>query len=73
MTVLHALAIGLPPTIGLIGKIYLFRAVSMRGFLWSGYHRRTDLPHLRILLPARVVVTMYMQKATRKFRETFLV
>jgi hypothetical protein len=44
--------IGLPPTIGLVGKFYLFRAVIAGGF--SGLAIiGADLSDLRLLLPAR--------------------
>lgn len=52
--------IGLPPTLGLVGKFYLFRAVIAGGFYWLAV-----LGVLMSLLSAyyylRVVVTMYMR------------
>ena len=65
--------IGLPPTIGLIGKLYLFRAVIDAGFVWLAI-----IGVLTSLVSAfyylRVVVIMYMkdgEPATE--REPFLV
>ncbi|MBK9007010.1 MAG: NADH-quinone oxidoreductase subunit N [Anaerolineae bacterium] len=64
--------IGLPPTIGLIGKLYLFRAVIDAGFVWLAI-----IGVLTSLVSAfyylRVVVIMYMkdgEPATE--REPFL-
>jgi len=52
--------IGLPPTIGLIGKLYLFRAVIDAGFVWLAI-----IGVLTSLVSAfyylRVVVIMYMK------------
>ena len=72
MTVFMLSLIGLPPTIGLVGKFYLFRAVIAGGF--------TGLAILGVLTSLvsayyylRVVVTMYMrdgEPATE--RETWL-
>ncbi|HEU0294516.1 MAG TPA: NADH-quinone oxidoreductase subunit N [Anaerolineales bacterium] len=60
MTVFMLSLIGLPPTLGLVGKFYLFRAVIAGGF--------TGLAILGVLTSLisayyylRVVVTMYMQ------------
>jgi NADH-quinone oxidoreductase subunit N len=51
---------GLPPTLGLIGKIYLFRAVIEGGVYWLAV-----VGVLTSLISAyyylRVVVTMYMK------------
>jgi NADH-quinone oxidoreductase subunit N len=64
--------IGFPPTIGLVGKFYLFRAVIDGGFLWLAI-----IGVLTSLVSAfyylRVVVNMYMkdgEPATEK--ETWL-
>jgi len=60
MAVFMLSLIGLPPTIGLIGKIYLFRAVIDAGFVWLAI-----IGVLTSLVSAfyylRVVVIMYMQ------------
>ena len=64
--------IGLPPTIGLIGKIYLFRAVIEGGF--------TGLAIIGVLTSVissyyylRVVVIMYMRDGEPQVeRESFL-
>ena len=51
--------IGLPPTIGLVGKLYLFRAVIAGGFYWLAI-----IGVLTSVISAyyylRVVVVMYM-------------
>jgi NADH-quinone oxidoreductase subunit N len=61
MTIFMLSLIGLPPTLGLIGKIYLFRAVIQGGF--------TGLAIIGVLTSLisayyylRVVVTMYMRE-----------
>ncbi len=64
--------IGLPPTIGLVGKIYLFRAVIAGGFTWLAI-----IGVLTSLISAyyylRVVVTMYMKDGDPDAeRETWL-
>ena len=64
--------IGLPPTIGLVGKFYLFRAVIDGGFYWLAI-----IGVLTSLVSAyyylRVVVTMYMQDGEPTAeRETWL-
>ena len=72
MTVFMLSLIGLPPTIGLIGKFYLFRAVIAGGF--------TGLAIIGVLTSLvsayyylRVVVTMYMQEGDpERSRESFL-
>ncbi len=60
MTVFMLSLIGLPPTLGLIGKIYLFRAV-----ITGGYYPLAVVGVLTSLVSAyyylRVVVKMYMQ------------
>ena len=60
MAVFMLSLIGLPPTIGLIGKLYLFRAVIEGGFTWLAI-----IGVLTSLVSAyyylRVVVTMYMR------------
>jgi NADH-quinone oxidoreductase subunit N len=72
MTVFMLSLIGLPPTIGLVGKFYLFRAVMAGGF--------TGLAIIGVLTSLvsayyylRVVVTMYMQEGDpERSREAFL-
>ncbi len=61
MTIFMLSLIGLPPTLGLVGKIYLFRAVIQGGF--------TGLAIIGVLTSLisayyylRVVVTMYMRE-----------
>jgi NADH-quinone oxidoreductase subunit N len=60
MTVFMLSLTGLPPTLGLIGKIYLFRAVVEGGVYWLAV-----IGVLTSLISAyyylRVVVTMYMR------------
>jgi NADH-quinone oxidoreductase subunit N len=59
--------IGLPPTIGLIGKLYLFRAVIDAGFVWLAI-----IGVLTSLVSAfyylRVVVIMYMKDGEPRYR-----
>ncbi|PKN95496.1 MAG: NADH-quinone oxidoreductase subunit N [Chloroflexi bacterium HGW-Chloroflexi-6] len=51
---------GLPPTLGLVGKIYLFRAVMAGGFYWlAGIGVLTSLISAYYYL--RIIVKMYMQ------------
>ena len=61
MTVFMLSLTGLPPTLGLVGKFYLFRAVLAGGFTWLAI-----IGVLTSLISAyyylRVVVTMYMQE-----------
>jgi NADH-quinone oxidoreductase subunit N len=61
MTVFMLSLIGLPPTLGLVGKIYLFRAV-----IAGGYTGLAVIGVLTSLISAyyylRVVVTMYMRE-----------
>src|SRR5512139_828375 len=72
MTIFMLSLIGLPPTIGLVGKFYLFRAVMAGGF--------TGLAIIGVLTSLvsayyylRVVVTMYMQEGDpQRSREAFL-
>jgi NADH-quinone oxidoreductase subunit N len=72
MTIFMLSLIGLPPTIGLVGKFYLFRAVMAGGF--------TGLAIIGVLTSLisayyylRVVVTMYMQEGDpERSRESFL-
>jgi NADH-quinone oxidoreductase subunit N len=72
MTIFMLSLIGLPPTIGLVGKFYLFRAVIAGGF--------TGLAIIGVLTSLvsayyylRVVVTMYMQEGEpTRSREAFL-
>ena len=60
MTVFMLSLIGLPPTLGLVGKFYLFRSVMSGGFVWLAL-----IGVLTSLISAyyylRVVVTMYMK------------
>lgn len=60
MTVFLLSLIGLPPTIGLVGKFYLFRSVIAGGFVWLAI-----IGVLTSLISAyyylRVVVNMYMK------------
>lgn len=72
MTIFMLSLIGLPPTIGLIGKIYLFRAV-----IDAGFYGLAIIGVLTSLISAyyylRVVVTMYMQEGDpERSRESFL-
>jgi NADH-quinone oxidoreductase subunit N len=72
MAVFMLSLIGLPPTIGLIGKIYLFRAVIDGGFVWLAI-----IGVLTSLISAfyylRVVVVMYMRDGEPTAeRETWL-
>lgn len=72
MTVFMLSLIGLPPTLGLVGKFYLFRAVMAGGF--------TGLAIIGVITSLisayyylRVVVTMYMQDGDpTTSRESFL-
>lgn len=72
MTIFMLSLIGLPPTLGLVGKFYLFRAVIAGGF--------TGLAIIGVLTSLvsayyylRVVVTMYMQEGDpERSRESFL-
>lgn len=64
--------IGLPPTIGLVGKLYLFRAVIAGGFYWLAI-----IGVLTSVISAyyylRVVVIMYMRDGEPQVeRESFL-
>jgi NADH-quinone oxidoreductase subunit N len=72
MTIFMLSLIGLPPTIGLVGKFYLFRAVMA-----GGYTGLAIIGVLTSLISAyyylRVVVTMYMQEGDpQRSRESFL-
>ncbi len=72
MTVFMLSLIGLPPTIGLIGKFYLFRAV-----IDGGFYGLAVIGVLTSLISAfyylRVVVTMYMRDGEPSIeRETWL-
>lgn len=72
MTVFMLSLIGLPPTIGLIGKLYLFRAVIDAGFVWLAI-----IGVLTSVVSAfyylRVVVIMYMKDGEPAAeRETWL-
>lgn len=61
MTVFMLSLIGLPPTLGLVGKFYLFRAVLDGGFIWLAI-----IGVVTSLISAyyylRVVVNMYMRE-----------
>ncbi|HEX9839899.1 MAG TPA: NADH-quinone oxidoreductase subunit N, partial [Anaerolineales bacterium] len=72
MTVFMLSLIGLPPTVGLVGKIYLFRAV-----IDGGFYGLAIIGVLTSLVSAyyylRVVVTMYMRDGEPEAeRESFL-
>ena len=72
MTVFMLSLIGLPPTVGLVGKIYLFRAV-----IDGGFYGLAIIGVLTSLISAyyylRVVVTMYMRDGEPETeRESFL-
>jgi len=72
MTVFMLSLIGLPPTVGLVGKIYLFRAV-----IDGGFYGLAVIGVLTSLVSAyyylRVVVTMYMRDGEPETeRESFL-
>ena len=70
MTIFMLSLIGFPPTLGLVGKFYLFRAVLSGGFVWLAV-----IGVVTSLISAyyylRVVVTMYMHEGeptvTREF------
>lgn len=72
MTIFMLSLIGLPPTLGVVGKFYLFRAVMAGGF--------TGLAIIGVLTSLvsayyylRVVVTMYMQEGDpQRSQESFL-
>jgi NADH-quinone oxidoreductase subunit N len=61
MTVFMLSFTGMPPTLGLVGKIYLFRSVIEGGFIWLAV-----IGVLTSLISAyyylRVVVVMYMRE-----------
>jgi len=72
MTVFILSLIGFPPTIGMVGKFYLFRAAIDGGFTWLAI-----IGVLTSLVSAfyylRVVVTMYMKDGEPETeRETWL-
>jgi NADH-quinone oxidoreductase subunit N len=72
MTVFILSLIGFPPTIGMVGKFYLFRAAIAGGFTWLAI-----IGVLTSLVSAfyylRVVVTMYMKDGEPETeRETWL-
>ena len=72
MTVFMLSLIGLPPTLGLIGKLYLFRAV-----IAGGFYGLAIIGVLTSLISAyyylRVVVVMYMREgAPTRTREFWL-
>ncbi len=70
MTVFMLSLIGFPPTLGLVGKFYLFRAVLAGGFTWLAI-----IGVLTSLISAyyylRVVVTMYMQEGEPETEREF--
>jgi len=63
MTIFMLSLTGLPPTLGLIGKIYLFRAVVEGNLIWLAV-----LGVLTSLISAfyylRVIIVMYMKEGT---------
>lgn len=72
MTIFMLSLTGLPPTLGLIGKLYLFRAVMEGGIYWLAL-----IGMLTSLISAyyylRVVVTMYMKNGEPQItRESWL-
>ena len=72
MTVFMLSLIGLPPTVGLVGKVYLFRAV-----IAGGFYGLAIIGVLTSLISAyyylRVVETMYMRDGEPVTeRESFL-
>jgi len=72
MTVFMLSLIGFPPTLGMVGKLYLFRAVISGGYIWLAI-----IGVLTSLVSAyyylRVVVTMYMRDGEPVIeRETWL-
>jgi NADH-quinone oxidoreductase subunit N len=70
MTVFMLSLIGFPPTLGLVGKFYLFRAVLAGGFTWLAI-----IGVLTSLISAyyylRVVVTMYMHEGEPETEREF--
>jgi NADH-quinone oxidoreductase subunit N len=72
MTVFMLSLVGFPPTLGLVGKFYLFRAVMAGGFTWLAIIGVvTSLVSAYYYL--RVVVTMYMKDGEPVIeRETWL-
>ena len=72
MTVFMLSLVGFPPTLGLVGKFYLFRAVMAGGFTWLAIIGVvTSLVSAYYYL--RVVVTMYMKDGEPETeRETWL-
>lgn len=72
MTVFMLSLVGFPPTLGLVGKFYLFRAVLSGGYIWLAI-----IGVVTSLISAyyylRVVVTMYMKDGEPETeRETWL-
>jgi len=61
MTVFMLSLTGIPPTLGLVGKLYLFRVVVEGGrrLLLVGDHRCPHLAYLSILLPASRCLHVY--------------
>jgi NADH-quinone oxidoreductase subunit N len=70
MTVFMLSLIGLPPTLGLVGKFYLFRAVLDGGFIWLAI-----IGVVTSLISAyyylRVVVNMYMREGEPTIEREF--
>jgi len=70
MTVFMLSLIGFPPTLGLVGKFYLFRAVLSGGFTWLAI-----IGVVTSLISAyyylRVVVTMYMHEGEPETEREF--
>jgi NADH-quinone oxidoreductase subunit N len=70
MTVFMLSLTGFPPTLGLVGKFYLFRAVLAGGYTWLAI-----IGVLTSLISAyyylRVVVTMYMQEGEPETEREF--
>jgi NADH-quinone oxidoreductase subunit N len=72
MTIFMLSLVGFPPTLGLVGKFYLFRAVIAGGYTWLAI-----IGVVTSLISAyyylRVVVTMYMKDGEPEIeRETWL-
>ena len=53
MTIFMLSLTGMPPTLGLVGKFYLFRTAIQGGFIGLAIIGVLDLAHLGLLLPAR--------------------
>ena len=70
MTIFMLSLIGFPPTLGLVGKFYLFRAAIQGGFIWLAI-----IGVVTSLISAyyylRVVVTMFMQEGEPETEREF--